>query len=100
VLDRFWTDWLYRCLVRFLGLKMGETCRGLHTRSEDHLLSFLMPTQTHISDAHNHSYGPFGTATCEVSGLLEIRVIEWVEVLTQLRPAIRLELSSLVIKLG
>jgi hypothetical protein len=31
-------------LVRFLGPKMGDTCRGLHTRSEDHLLSFPTPT--------------------------------------------------------
>jgi hypothetical protein len=100
VLDRLWTDWLCRCLVRFLGLKRGENCWGLHTRSEDHLLSFLAPTQTHVSDAHSHGYGHFGTATCGVSSLLEIRVIERVEVLAQLRTAIRLELSSLVIKLG
>jgi hypothetical protein len=79
---------------------MGETCRGLHTRSEDHFLSFPTPMQTHISDDHSHSYGHFGTATCRVSSLLEIRVIEQVEVLAQLRTALRLELSSLVIKLG
>jgi hypothetical protein len=79
---------------------MGETCWGLHTRSEDHLLNFLTPTQTHVSDAHIHGYGHLGTATCGVSGLLEIQVIEWVEVLAQLRTAIRLELSSLIIKLG
>jgi hypothetical protein len=55
---------------------MGETCRGLHTRSEDHLLSFLMPTQSHISDTHKHSYGHFGTAMFGVSGLLQNRVNE------------------------
>jgi hypothetical protein len=75
ILDRL----VYKCLVRFLCHKMGETCRGLNTRSEDHLLSFSTPTQTHISDAHSHSYGHFGTATCGVSGLLENRVIERIE---------------------
>jgi hypothetical protein len=79
---------------------MGDTCWSLHTTSEDHLLSFLTPTQTHVSDAHSHGYGHFGTATCVVSGLLEIRVIERVEVLAQLRTAIRLELSSLIIRFG
>jgi hypothetical protein len=44
---------VYRCLVRFLGQKMGETCWGVNTRSEAHLLSFLMHTQTHV--------GAFGT---------------------------------------
>jgi hypothetical protein len=100
MLGKFWTDWLYRCLVRFLGLKMGVTCQGLHTRSEDHFLSFLTHTQTHVSDAHSHGYGYFSTATCGVSSLLKNRVMEWVEVLAQLRTAIRLELSSLIIKLG
>jgi hypothetical protein len=79
---------------------MGETCRGLHTRYEDHLPNFPTPTQTHIFVAHSHGYGHFGTATCGVSSLLENRVIEGVEVLAQLRTAIRLELSSLIINLG
>jgi hypothetical protein len=57
---------------------MGETGRGLHTRSEDHLLSFLTPTQTYISDVHRHSYGYFGTTTCGVNGLLENWVIKQV----------------------
>jgi hypothetical protein len=78
-LDRFWTDWLYRCLVRFFGLKMSETYRGLHTRFEDHLLSFPTPTQTHISDVHSHGYGRFGTATCGVTGLLRNRVNERID---------------------
>jgi hypothetical protein len=65
-----------RCLVRFLAQKMGQTCWGLNTRSEDHLLSFLTPTQTHISDIHSHGYGHFGTATCGVRGLLKNRIIE------------------------
>jgi hypothetical protein len=76
VLDRFWTDWLYRCLVRILGHKMGEICWGLNTRSEAHLPSFLTPTQTHISDAHNHSYGHFGIVTCGVSDLLKNWIIK------------------------
>jgi hypothetical protein len=79
---------------------MGETCWVLHIRYEDHLLSFPVPTQTHVSNAHSQGYGHFGTATCGVSSFLEIRVIEQVEVLAQLQTAIRLELSSLVIKLG
>jgi hypothetical protein len=58
---------------------MGETCRGLHTRSEDHLLSFLTSRQTHISDTHSHGYGYFGTATCGVSGLLWNRVNERID---------------------
>jgi hypothetical protein len=75
ILDRL----VYRCLVRFLGHKIGETGWSLHTRSEDHLLSFPTPTQTHVSDINRHSYGHFSTATCGVSGLLENRVIEQVE---------------------
>jgi hypothetical protein len=78
VFDRFWADWLYRCLVRFLSLKVGESCWGLNTRSEYHLPSFPMPPETHVSDAHIHGYGHFGTTTCGVSGLLENRVIEQV----------------------
>jgi hypothetical protein len=67
-------------LGQFLGHKMGETCWGLNTRSKAHLFSFLTPTQTHVSDAHNHSYGHFGTAMCGVSGLLKNWIIEWVGV--------------------
>jgi hypothetical protein len=26
MLDKFWTDWLYMCLARFLGHKQSETC--------------------------------------------------------------------------
>jgi hypothetical protein len=55
---------------------MDEACWGLNTRSEDHLFSFLMATQTHISDAHSHSFGHFGTAMCGVSSLLKNQVIE------------------------
>jgi hypothetical protein len=55
---------------------MGETCWGLNTISEDHFLSFPTPTQAHVSDAHNHGYGYFSTATCGVSGLLKNRIIE------------------------
>jgi hypothetical protein len=75
VLDRL----VYRCLVRFLGHKMNETCWGQNTRSENHFLSFPTPTQRHVSDAHSHSYGHFSTATCGVSSLLENWVIERVE---------------------
>jgi hypothetical protein len=96
ILDRL----VYRCLVSFLGHEMGETYQGIHTRSEYNFLSFLMPTQTHVSDTHSHGYGHFSTATCGVSGLLENQVIEWVEVLAQLWTGIRLELSTLVSKLG
>jgi hypothetical protein len=55
---------------------VGESCWGLNTRSEDHLLSFSTSPQTHVSNAHNHGYGHFGIATCRVSSVLENRVIE------------------------
>jgi hypothetical protein len=55
------------------GHKMRETCWGLNTDSEGHLLCFSLPTHTHVSDTHSHSYGYFGTAMCRVSGLLENR---------------------------
>jgi hypothetical protein len=58
---------------------MGETFWGLHKISEDHLLSFPTPTQTHVSNAHSHSCGRFGTATCGVSGLLWNRVNERID---------------------
>jgi hypothetical protein len=54
------------------GHKRHKCCWGLNMDSVDHLLSFLTPTHTHVSGAHSHSYGHFGTATCGVSGLLEI----------------------------
>jgi hypothetical protein len=54
----------YRFLVRFLGHKMAEACWGPNTRSEDHLLTFSIPTHTHVSDAHSHGYGHFDTARC------------------------------------
>jgi hypothetical protein len=76
VLDRFLPDWLYKCLARFLSLKVGESCYGLNTRSEDHLLRFSTPRQTHISDTHSHGYGHFGTAMCGVSRLLKNQVIK------------------------
>jgi hypothetical protein len=73
-LTRLWTDWLYRYLARFLGHKMSETGWGLNTRSEGHLLSFLTPTQTHVSNIHNDGYGHFGTDTCGVSNSLKNQV--------------------------
>jgi hypothetical protein len=76
LLDSFLADWLYRCLVRFLGQKISGTHWGLKTWSEDHLLRFLMSTQTHLSDTHSHGYSNFGTVTCGVSDLLEYRVNE------------------------
>jgi hypothetical protein len=99
-LIRFWTHWLYRCLVRFLQHKMVETCWGLNTRSEAHFLSFPTPTQTNISNTHSHSYGHFRTAACGVSGLLKIRLSNGLEPLARLRTTVRLWLFKLVIKLG
>jgi hypothetical protein len=55
---------------------MGETCWDMNTRSEAHLLRFLTPTQTHVSNAHRHGYGHFSTATCGVSSLLKNWIIE------------------------
>jgi hypothetical protein len=40
-----------------------------------------MPTQGHISSTHSHGYSRFGTATCGVSGLLQKRVNERIEIL-------------------
>jgi hypothetical protein len=62
VLDRFWTDWEYRCLVRFLGPKMCKTCCGQNKKSRGNKLSFPMPTQTYVSDNHSHSYARLSTA--------------------------------------
>jgi hypothetical protein len=53
--------------------------------SEGHLLRFSMPTHTHLSDTRIHSYGHFSTATCRVSGLLEIRLTNRLELLTRLQ---------------
>jgi hypothetical protein len=47
VLDRFWTDWVYRCLTRFLGQKMSETCWGLNTSSEGN---------NQLSDAYSNTF--------------------------------------------
>jgi hypothetical protein len=41
------------CSVRFLGHKMGETCKGTNT-------------QTHVSDNRSNGYGLLNTATCGV----------------------------------
>jgi hypothetical protein len=84
---------------------MGETYWGLNTRFEDHLLSLSTPTHAYISDAHNHSYGYFGTATCGVSVWLElavcwkIRLSNGLELLAWLRTTVRIMTFKLVIKL-
>jgi hypothetical protein len=96
ILDRL----VYRCLVRFLGQKMSETCWGLNIISESHLLSFPMPTQTHVFDAYSYGYGHFGTTMCGVSGLLKIGLSNGLEPLARLWTAVRLRLFKLVIKLG
>jgi hypothetical protein len=62
VLCRFWTDLVYRWLVRFLGHKMVETCWGLNTCSEGNKLIFPTPTQTHIFDNRSNGYDHLGTA--------------------------------------
>jgi hypothetical protein len=49
--------WVYKCLVRFLGHKMSETCWGLNTSSVDNELSFPTSTQTHIFDNRGNGYG-------------------------------------------
>jgi hypothetical protein len=36
-------DWLYRCLIRFLGHKISETCWGLNTQYGGNKLSFWAP---------------------------------------------------------
>jgi hypothetical protein len=55
--------------------------------SEGHLLIFSMPTHTHVSDTHRHSYGHFGTATCGVSSLLEIVFMNELKLLARLQIA-------------
>jgi hypothetical protein len=67
-----------------LGHKICKTCWGLNMDSEGHLLRFLTPTRTHVSDTHNHSYGHFSTTTCGVSGLLEIRFTDGLKLLARL----------------
>jgi hypothetical protein len=64
--------------------------RGVDTDSEGHMLSFPMPTHRHVSDAHSHSYGHFGPATCGVSGFLEIGFMDELKLLTLLQTAARL----------
>jgi hypothetical protein len=61
VLDRFWTDWVHKYLIRFLGPKICKTCSGQNTKSRGNKLSFLTPTQTHISDNRSNSYGHLST---------------------------------------
>jgi hypothetical protein len=58
--------------------------------SEGHLLRFPTPTHIHISDAHSHGYGHFGTATCGVSGLLEIAFTDGLKILALSRTMIEL----------
>jgi hypothetical protein len=89
VLFRFWTDWVYRYLVRFLGHKIGETCRDLNTKSEGNKLRFPMPTQTQVFD--NHS------SRAEFGGSLKIRLANGLEVLPWFGQR-RLHLLILIIK--
>jgi hypothetical protein len=49
------------------------------------LLNLPTPTHTHVSDAHSHGYGHFGTATCRVSGLLEIGFTDGLKLLARSR---------------
>jgi hypothetical protein len=55
VLIRLWIDWVYMCLVRFLGHKICKTCSDLNTSSVGNMLSFPTPTRTHVFN--NHSNG-------------------------------------------
>jgi hypothetical protein len=50
------------CLVRFLGHKKCKTYRGLNTTSEGSMLSFPLPTRTHIFDNHNNGNGCLSTS--------------------------------------
>jgi hypothetical protein len=67
-----------------------ESCWGVNMYSEVHLLSFRTPTPTHASDIHSHGYDHFDTATCGVSGLLEIGFTDELKLLAQLRTVVRL----------
>jgi hypothetical protein len=91
---------VYRCLVWVLGHRMSETCWGLDTRSEAHLLTFPTLAQTHLSDAHNHGYGHSSTTTCGVSGLLKKWIIEWVGAYGTIMDSSKITIFKLVIKLG
>jgi hypothetical protein len=73
VLIRFLTDWTYRCLVRFLGHKKHETCWGLSMGSVGNMLGFLTPTQTHVFDNRNNSYGHLNT------GNVRSLLIRWLD---------------------
>jgi hypothetical protein len=66
-MDRFGCS----CSVRFFGHKMGETCCGPNTAFERNRVSFLTPTQTHVSDNRSNGYGLLNTATCGVHRLLK-----------------------------
>jgi hypothetical protein len=87
-------------LDQVFGHKMSETCWGLNISSEAYLLSFLMPTQTHISYAQSHGYGCFGTATCRVNCLFENWVIEWVGAFGTFMDSDKITNFKLVIKVG
>jgi hypothetical protein len=52
----------HECLIRFLGHKEGETCWGLNTETGGSQLSFPSPTQTHVFDNRNNSYGHLSIA--------------------------------------
>jgi hypothetical protein len=58
-----------------------------------------MPTHTHVFDAHNHIYGHFGTATCEVRQFAGIWVNEWVEAFDRVMDSGKIMTFKLVIKL-
>jgi hypothetical protein len=87
-------NFLYRLVIQangqVLGHKKRETCWGVNMDSKGHLLSFPMPTHTHVSDTHSHGYGHFGTATCGVSSLLEIGFTDGLKLLARLQTAARL----------
>jgi hypothetical protein len=76
-----------------------KICWGVNTDSEYHLLNFPTSTHTHVSDAHNHSYGHFGAATCGVSGLLKNRINEGVRAFGTVTDNGKIMTFKLVIKL-
>jgi hypothetical protein len=96
----FHTDQVLDRLVIHVLDKISETCWGMNTSSEAYLLRFATPTQTQFSDAHNHNYGPFGTTTCGVSGLLENQIIERVGAFGTFMDRNMITTFKLVIKLG
>jgi hypothetical protein len=77
VLDRFWMDWVYRCLVRFLGHKMGETYCGQNIKSGGNKHIFLMPTQTHVFDNCSNSYDRLSTTHLRCSAVAENQNNKW-----------------------